>query len=91
MLTRMAAIKILIQDRETKLYLKSASTWTDDAEQAHLFAAAFTAFKFSQSHAMENVEVVFQPEGEPVQRIITQRTYSLTPPARKSLQYADHL
>lgn len=87
----MAAMKILIQDRETKLYLKSASTWTDDVEQAYSFAAAFTAFKFSQSHAMENVEVVFQPEGEPVQKIIPQRNYSLTPPARRNLQYADPL
>ena len=50
-------MKILLQDRQTLLYLRTVDTWTRDASDAHNFLHSQRAIDFAHEHLLSDVYV----------------------------------
>ena len=50
-------MKILLQDRETLLYVRTVDTWTRNAAEAHNFLDSQNAIDFAHEHDLTNVYV----------------------------------
>ena len=60
----MSQLSILIQNRETKQYLKGPREWTPNAADARLFDTALSAFYFAADSRIRDIDVVVLPVKE---------------------------
>ena len=57
-----ARMCIILQDRETSLYFKSANEWTSDIEQANDFRQLILAIDFVRTARLPNLDVILHFE-----------------------------
>ena len=57
----MKEMRILIQNRRTRLFLRKDGSWVESREDAMEFPTPFTALRFSVDQRLGDTEVVFVP------------------------------
>ena len=53
-------MKILIQNRKSKLFFKSINSWTPNEDEAANFSSALAALNFSSQQSLGDTEVIFR-------------------------------
>jgi hypothetical protein len=54
-------MKILLQDRTTELYARSADWWTNEPREALAFRSIASAARYIHDHHLESVRVLAKP------------------------------
>jgi hypothetical protein len=66
------AVKRVLKDQRTGLYLRSMDEWTEDPGQAHCFRDVFQALKFCDEHHLNEMAVIARSK-DGVERLVAFR------------------
>ena len=58
-------MKVLLQQKETQLYLKDVNDWTAHPDEAMDFASSTRAIEFWEKHKTPNVHIVLKFQDQP--------------------------